>query len=184
MEVIKAKSAGFCFGVKKAMETVYQQIEENANKLHNTPCYNEQVKDRMNVSPLLAKPIQDSSHRIRNTARKTPEQAAKRNCFHRGLCRKQNTPAHSDIADHRKLGVFFEVDRRQRCRHCRKSPHDAKQDPTPCRRGGTNAAKQNGRIGAPDEKIDGAMVDDLHHLFAGSLMQSVIDAGNGIHCNE
>ena len=26
MEVIKAKSAGFCFGVKKAMETVYQQI--------------------------------------------------------------------------------------------------------------------------------------------------------------
>ena len=32
MEVIKAKSAGFCFGVKKAMETVYQQIEENANK--------------------------------------------------------------------------------------------------------------------------------------------------------
>ena len=32
MEVIKAKSAGFCFGVKKAMETVYQQIEENADK--------------------------------------------------------------------------------------------------------------------------------------------------------
>ena len=29
MEVIKAKSAGFCFGVKKAMETVYQQIESN-----------------------------------------------------------------------------------------------------------------------------------------------------------
>ena len=32
MEVIKAKSAGFCFGVKKAMETVYQQIEMNGNK--------------------------------------------------------------------------------------------------------------------------------------------------------
>ncbi len=32
MEVIKAKSAGFCFGVKKAMETVYQQIETNENK--------------------------------------------------------------------------------------------------------------------------------------------------------
>ena len=32
MEVIKAKSAGFCFGVKKAMETVYQQIEANGNK--------------------------------------------------------------------------------------------------------------------------------------------------------
>jgi len=32
MEVIKAKSAGFCFGVKKAMETVYQQIENNQGK--------------------------------------------------------------------------------------------------------------------------------------------------------
>lgn len=32
MEVIKAKSAGFCFGVKKAMETVYQQIEANGDK--------------------------------------------------------------------------------------------------------------------------------------------------------
>ena len=32
MEVVKAKSAGFCFGVKKAMETVYQQIESNQGK--------------------------------------------------------------------------------------------------------------------------------------------------------
>ena len=32
MEVIKAKSAGFCFGVKKAMEAVYQQIENNKGK--------------------------------------------------------------------------------------------------------------------------------------------------------
>ena len=32
MEVRKAKSAGFCFGVKKAMETVYQQIEKNQGK--------------------------------------------------------------------------------------------------------------------------------------------------------
>ena len=28
MEIIKAKSAGFCFGVKKAMEVVYQQLEQ------------------------------------------------------------------------------------------------------------------------------------------------------------
>jgi len=30
MEVVLAKSAGFCFGVKKAMEKVYAQIEENS----------------------------------------------------------------------------------------------------------------------------------------------------------
>ncbi len=32
MEVILAKTAGFCFGVKRAVDTVYQQIEENPDK--------------------------------------------------------------------------------------------------------------------------------------------------------
>lgn len=32
MEVRKAKSAGFCFGVKKAMDTVQEQIEKNQGK--------------------------------------------------------------------------------------------------------------------------------------------------------
>ena len=31
MKVIKAKSAGFCFGVKRAVDTVYEQVEENRN---------------------------------------------------------------------------------------------------------------------------------------------------------
>ena len=31
MKVIKAKSAGFCFGVKRAVDTVYKQVEENQN---------------------------------------------------------------------------------------------------------------------------------------------------------
>ncbi|XCP83488.1 4-hydroxy-3-methylbut-2-enyl diphosphate reductase [Roseburia hominis] len=32
MEVIRAKSAGFCFGVKRAVETVYEQVEEGGSK--------------------------------------------------------------------------------------------------------------------------------------------------------
>ena len=31
MKVIKAKSAGFCFGVKRAVDTVYEQVKENQN---------------------------------------------------------------------------------------------------------------------------------------------------------
>ena len=34
MEVIRAKSAGFCFGVKRAVDTVYEQVE-NAGKTVN-----------------------------------------------------------------------------------------------------------------------------------------------------
>ena len=29
MKVLLAKTAGFCFGVKRAVDTVYQQVEEN-----------------------------------------------------------------------------------------------------------------------------------------------------------
>ena len=32
MEVIRAKSAGFCFGVKRAVETVYEQVEIEKEK--------------------------------------------------------------------------------------------------------------------------------------------------------
>ena len=32
MEVIRAKSAGFCFGVKRAVETVYEQVEKENEK--------------------------------------------------------------------------------------------------------------------------------------------------------
>ena len=32
MKVIKAKTAGFCFGVKRAVETVYEQVEYCGNE--------------------------------------------------------------------------------------------------------------------------------------------------------
>ena len=32
MKVIKAKTAGFCFGVKRAVETVYEQVENCGNE--------------------------------------------------------------------------------------------------------------------------------------------------------
>ena len=34
MEVILAKSAGFCFGVKRAVDKVYQQTEEKNGKIY------------------------------------------------------------------------------------------------------------------------------------------------------
>ena len=37
MKVTLAKSAGFCFGVKRAVDTVYEQLEKSINK--NQPIY-------------------------------------------------------------------------------------------------------------------------------------------------
>lgn len=39
MEVIVAKTAGFCFGVKRAVDKVYEQIEEKKQKQHQLPIY-------------------------------------------------------------------------------------------------------------------------------------------------
>ena len=37
MKVTLAKSAGFCFGVKRAVDTVYEQLEKSISK--NQPIY-------------------------------------------------------------------------------------------------------------------------------------------------
>ena len=39
MEVIRAKSAGFCFGVKRAVEKVYEQIEAQQSSASPRPIY-------------------------------------------------------------------------------------------------------------------------------------------------
>ena len=39
MEVILAKSAGFCFGVKRAVDTVYEQIAKSLEDGRYAPIY-------------------------------------------------------------------------------------------------------------------------------------------------
>ena len=34
MKVILAKSAGFCFGVRRAVDTVYEQVERRNGKIY------------------------------------------------------------------------------------------------------------------------------------------------------
>ena len=44
MEVILAKSAGFCFGVKRAVQTVYEQVEKGGKIYTYGPIiHNEEV---------------------------------------------------------------------------------------------------------------------------------------------
>ncbi|MDD6733093.1 MAG: 4-hydroxy-3-methylbut-2-enyl diphosphate reductase [Lachnospiraceae bacterium] len=48
MEIIKAKTAGFCFGVKRAMDTVYEQLKSNEKIYTYGPIiHNEQVVEEL-----------------------------------------------------------------------------------------------------------------------------------------
>ena len=50
---------------------------------------------------------------------------------------------------------------------------------------GSNALIQvDGGVGAGNEKVDGAVVDNLQDLFAHTGGQTVIDTGNGEHGDE
>lgn len=55
MEVILAKSAGFCFGVKRAVDTVYQQAEETEGKIYT---YGPIIHNEEVVSDLAQKGVQ------------------------------------------------------------------------------------------------------------------------------
>ena len=56
MEVLLAKSAGFCFGVKRAVEQVYEQIEKGGPIytygpiIHNEEVVNDLAKKGVQVS--------------------------------------------------------------------------------------------------------------------------------------
>ena len=50
MEITVAKSAGFCFGVQRAVESVYKELEENSGKIYTFGpiIHNEQVVEDLN----------------------------------------------------------------------------------------------------------------------------------------
>ena len=50
--------------------------------------------------------------------------------------------------------------------------------------GGPDGGQHHGGVGSADQEINGAVVDDLHYLFAHAGLQTVVDAGNGEHGDE
>ena len=50
MEITVAKSAGFCFGVQRAVDSVYKELEENSGKIYTfgSIIHNEQVVEDLN----------------------------------------------------------------------------------------------------------------------------------------
>ena len=67
MEVVKAKSAGFCFGVKRAVNMVYEEIEKAKESGENYPIYtygpiihnDEVVKDFASKGVVLVKDLSE-----------------------------------------------------------------------------------------------------------------------------
>lgn len=143
-------------------------IEEDTNKLHQATKQNKEMKYRVNITVFLSESVKNGAHSIGDSTKKQPKESRKGNGLDRRFCRNQNAPSHSNIADHRKHRVFFEVDRRKYGRHRRKAPNNAKNDPSPSGRNGADRTEQDGGIGSADQKVDGAVIQYLEHLFTHS----------------
>ncbi len=79
MKVLLAKTAGFCFGVKRAVDTVYQQVEENKDCkiytfgpiIHN----DEVIKDMQAKGVTVLEGEEDFKGKERNCDRTIPRSA-------------------------------------------------------------------------------------------------------------
>ena len=97
--------------------------------------------------------------------------------LHDHLGKGDNGPAHTDVADHGEDPVLLQVDGRQHCGNDGHDPLEAKEKPAQLRIDGPDGRQGNDGVGAANEKIDGAVVDDLHDLLAHAGPQTVVDAG-------
>ena len=138
------------------------------------------------VHPLfrLAQAVEHGADGVGNASQKQQHKAGNREHLYGLLCKGNNGPAHADIADHGEDTVLFQVDGRQYRGQHRQRPLKAEEAPAQGRVQRTEGGQQHRGVGAADEEVNGAVVDDLHDLLAHAGLQSVVHAGNGEHGNE
>ena len=159
-------------------------IQQHRKILQHRADYHENVEYRVHPLFGFAQSVEDGADGISDAAQKQQQKSRQSHGFH-GLFREGNhRPAHADVADHGKDAVLFEINGRQRAGQNRQHPFKAEQPPAQRRMGGPDGGQHHGGIGAADQKVDGAVIDDLHHLFAHAGLQTVVDAGNGEHGDE
>ena len=134
----------------------------------------------MHIAVLPTQPIEDSAHRVGDAAGQQPHQAGQGDGLEHGVGRQHHAPAHADVADHGEHRVLFQVNGGKDNRHEGDRPHHAEQRPAPRGIGRPDGAQHDGRIGACDKQIDGAVVQHLHHLLGHFGQQAMVHAGHGV----
>lgn len=157
-----------------------EDIEQNSDKLQNTSEHHKEVKNRVHIAMFPSQSVQHRSHRVGNAAGEQPPQSRRRDRLNGGLCRHNDTPTHTDIADHGQRRVFFEVNGGEGAAECCTTPHHPEQHPRPDRVVRAKRTQGDRSVGAADEQVYGTVVDHLHHLFADRRVQAVVHAGHGI----
>ena len=157
-----------------------ESIEIDGQKVQKTSDHHKNMKYRMHPAQLGTQPIQNGAYRIGDAAGQQKQKSSVGECFIYQFCKRNNPPAHSDVADHGENSVFFQVNRGQRNGQSGQYPFKEKQSPSHIRGFVGDYTKHKGSIGAGNQKIDGAVIYDLHDLLAGAGPQAMIYTGHGV----
>ena len=138
------------------------------------------MKNRLFVSHA----VKHRADGIRNSSEKDPKNAVPCKNVNGLFKTKNDEPAHKDIKNHRKLFIFVVVNGGKNSAQRRKGPFRKKNEPRGFGINRSHCRKKNGRISSGNKKINGAVVDDLHHLFCKTGFEPVINARNGVNRNH
>ena len=135
----------------------------------------------MHIAHPLAHAVQHRADGEGDPAGQQQEKAGERHRLDRILQKDHDAPSHADIAGHRHLLIPLEVDRVEHHRDSGERPFHAEDRPRHRRVQLPDGAQQDRGVGAGDQEVDIAVVDDAHHALGSALRQTVIDARHRKH---
>ena len=144
----------------------------------------EDVEHAVKPGPFGADAVEDGADRVGDATQKQEHEAGGAD-IPGGLAPEgEDGPAHADVADHGKHPVGVKIDGGEHGCQNGHGPLKAEEPPAQLGVDGTDGRQGHHRVGSADQEIDGAVINDLHHLFAHARLQPVVDAGYAVQGNH
>lgn len=148
-------------------------IKEYSDKMKDSPCKYEKMPYHMVMSE-TSPYVEQSPHRICESARDEKDDAARGQGSCQGVPRDNNHPPHKYInqcGEHYEFlnEKYFEYDT-----HYSSSPDDAEKGPTELT---AKCYKKDGGVRSCYEKVNGSMVENFEQIFDFPLREAVYESG-------
>lgn len=151
-------------------------IEQYADRLQKTACDDKYVENSVKNRTGVTDAVERCADGISDTTRKDPEKSSD---THGSECiaqNKNNTPAHAEVTYHRQFSIPVMINGGENNGESNQPPFHTEDNPCERWKRRTNRRKQNRCVGTSDQKINGAMVDDLHYFFAHTGTKAMVNA--------
>jgi len=149
--------------------------------MEQTSDTNKDVEDGMEPLFVVADAVERGADGVGNSAEEKEHRTAEAESDDGGLDVHQDAPSHTEVADHRKELILFQVYGIEHDTECGKSPDDTEYHPTHRGIYASQGHEGVGGVCTGDQDEYRAMIDYLQHLFCvKAVRKAVIDAGYSI----